>query len=59
MQQILQFLHDQSTPRSAEEVAAGTELARVTARRYLEFLPKKGEIQIDVQYGSVGRGGVK
>ena len=55
MQQILQFLHDQSTPRSAEEVAAGTGLARVTARRYLEFLQKKGEIQIEVQYGSVGR----
>jgi two-component system response regulator DctR len=55
MQQILEFLHDQSTPHSAEEVAAGTGLARVTARRYLEFLQKKGEIQIEVQYGSVGR----
>jgi two-component system response regulator DctR len=55
MLQILEFLHDQSSPLSAEEIAAGTGLARVTARRYLEFLQKKGEIQIEVQYGSVGR----
>jgi two-component system response regulator DctR len=55
MQQILQFLSDQAEPVSAEEVAAGTGLARVTVRRYLEFLQKKGDIQLEVQYGSVGR----
>lgn len=55
LQQILLFLAKQSEPLSAEEVAAGTGLARVTARRYLEYLQKKGHIQLEVQYGSIGR----
>lgn len=55
MQQILQFLDGQDEPLSSEEVATGTGLARVTVRRYLEFLEKKGAIVMDIQYGSVGR----
>jgi len=55
MQQILQFLARQAVPLSSEAVAEGTGLARVTVRRYLEYLEKKGEISIEVQYGSVGR----
>jgi two-component system, CitB family, response regulator DctR len=55
MQQILQFLEEQVIPLSSEEVAAGAGLARVTVRRYLEYLEKKGEIALEVQYGSVGR----
>lgn len=55
LQQILNFLAEQDHPVSAEEVAAGTGLARVTVRRYLEYLQKKGEIQLEVQYGSIGR----
>lgn len=55
LKQVLQFLDDQSVPLSSEEVAAGTGLARVTVRRYLEYLEKKGEIVMEIQYGSVGR----
>ncbi|MDQ0200446.1 response regulator [Neobacillus ginsengisoli] len=55
LQQILQFLAGQEIPLSSEEVATGTGLARVTVRRYLEYLEKKGDIVMDVQYGSVGR----
>jgi two-component system response regulator DctR len=55
LQQILQFLDGQDEPLSSEEVATGTGLARVTVRRYLEFLEKKGAIVMDIQYGSVGR----
>jgi two-component system, CitB family, response regulator DctR len=55
MQQILQFLAGQASPLSSEEVASGTGLARVTVRRYLEYLEKKGEIAMEIQYGSVGR----
>lgn len=55
LQQILLFLVKQKGALSAEEVAAGTGLARVTARRYLEYLQKKGHIQLEVQYGSIGR----
>lgn len=55
MQQILQFMKGQEEPLSSEEVAIGTGLARVTVRRYLEYLEKKGDIVMEIQYGSVGR----
>ncbi|MFC4769302.1 response regulator [Effusibacillus consociatus] len=55
LQQILQYLIEQKDPLSAEDVAAGTGLARVTVRRYLEYLQKKGIIQLEIQYGSIGR----
>jgi two-component system response regulator DctR len=55
LQQILYFLEGQKMPLSSEEVAAGTGLARVTVRRYLDYLEKKGDIVMDIQYGSVGR----
>jgi two-component system response regulator DctR len=55
LKQILQYLSEQTEPQSAEDVASGTGLARVTVRRYLEYLQKKGEIQMEVQYGSIGR----
>ncbi|WP_155591619.1 response regulator [Lysinibacillus cavernae] len=40
---------------SAEEVASGIGIARVTARRYLDYLEKQEEITMDVHYGGVGR----
>ena len=55
LQQILQFLEGQEVPLSSEEVATGTGLARVTVRRYLDYLEKKGDIVMEIQYGSVGR----
>ncbi len=54
MRQIIQFLKGQSEPLSAEEVAEGVGIARVTARRYLEYLEKTGDLRRDLQYG-VGR----
>ncbi|WP_282943632.1 response regulator [Paenibacillus sp. RC67] len=54
MRQIAQFLIQQSRPLSAEEVAEGVGIARVTARRYLEYLEKSGKVRLDLQYG-VGR----
>lgn len=55
LQQILQYLRKQSNSKSAEEVAEGIGIARVTARRYLEYLKEIDEIQLDIQYGGVGR----
>ena len=55
LQQILQFLKGQAEPLSSEDVAAGVGLARVTVRRYLDYLEKKGDIVMEIQYGSVGR----
>ncbi|MGF7035911.1 two-component system response regulator DctR [Paenibacillus mucilaginosus] len=54
MKQIVGFLSGQARPLSAEEVAEGVGIARVTARRYLDYLEKNGRVRLDLQYG-VGR----
>jgi two-component system, CitB family, response regulator DctR len=55
LQKIARYLRKQTEPVSAEEVAEGVGIARVTARRYLEYLEKKGVVTLDVQYGGIGR----
>ncbi|SEH42013.1 two-component system, CitB family, response regulator DctR [Halobacillus karajensis] len=55
LEQITHFLHQRGSSLSAEEVADGIGIARVTARRYLEYLQKIGEVEIEIQYGGVGR----
>ncbi|MDN9009014.1 response regulator [Brevibacillus laterosporus] len=55
MQQIKQFMVEQKQSMSAEEVAEHVGLARVTARRYLEYLERIQMVDRDVQYGGVGR----
>ncbi len=55
LKQIQSFLHNQSESKSAEEVAEGIGIARVTARRYLDYLVKNGNIHMDIQYGTIGR----
>jgi two-component system, CitB family, response regulator DctR len=55
LQKIVRYLRKQTEPVSAEEVAEGVGIARVTARRYLEYLEKKGVVTLDVQYGGIGR----
>lgn len=55
LKQIATFLQEQTESKSAEEVAEGVGMARVTARRYLEYLEKIGKIKLDMQYGGVGR----
>lgn len=52
---ILTFLSDQGEAVSAEDVAINVGIARVTARRYLEHLERDGRLEIDIQYGGVGR----
>ncbi|MFC7370302.1 response regulator [Fictibacillus iocasae] len=52
---IISFLDEQSEAVSAEDVAEGIGLARVTARRYLDHLEKIGKITIHITYGGVGR----
>lgn len=54
LRQIIQHLTQQAVPLSAEEVAEGVGIARVTARRYLDYLEKSGVVRLDLQYG-VGR----
>ncbi|MEH7155175.1 response regulator [Neobacillus drentensis] len=52
---IIDFISYEKEPVSAEEVAEGTGMARVTARRYLDFLEKEGKVKIHIHYGGVGR----
>lgn len=53
--QIVQFLQANRRPLSAEEVAEGVKLTRVTVRRYLEFLEHSGALKSEQKYGAVGR----
>ncbi|GIP39302.1 putative C4-dicarboxylate response regulator DctR [Paenibacillus sp. J31TS4] len=55
LRQIVAILRRSNTALSAEEVADGVGLARVTARRYLDYLEKNGRVKIDIRYGGVGR----
>ncbi|KGX89675.1 response regulator [Pontibacillus marinus] len=55
LNQISKYLDQQKEAKSAEDVAEGVGLARVTARRYLEYMKKIGHIKLDMQYGGVGR----
>ncbi|WP_434992023.1 response regulator [Arthrobacter sp. Ld5] len=48
-------LAGQGRGTSASEVAARLGMARVSARRYLEFLVARGQARIVPQYGSAGR----
>jgi len=53
--QITHFLQANRRPLSAEEVAEGVKLTRVTARRYLEFIEQRGVMKSELKYGTVGR----
>lgn len=55
LDKIIAYIRMQDNSVSAEEVANGVGLARVTARRYLDYLEKQQKVVIDIQYGSVGR----
>jgi two-component system, CitB family, response regulator DctR len=52
---ITEFISYEKSPVSAEEVAEKIGIARVTARRYLDYLEKEGKVKIHIQYGGVGR----
>lgn len=55
LQQVLYFLNKENRACSAEEVAEGIGLARVTARRYLDYLERIGKVRQESRYGTVGR----
>ncbi|MBP2627123.1 MAG: response regulator receiver and unknown domain protein [Firmicutes bacterium] len=52
---ITNYLLGCSEPISAEELASGVGISRVTCRRYLEYLVNEGQLQMDLCYVSVGR----
>ncbi|MCM3387952.1 response regulator [Ureibacillus chungkukjangi] len=55
LDKVLHFVKLSKEGVSADEVAAAIGVARVTARRYLDFLEKQSFIHVDVHYGGVGR----
>lgn len=55
LKEVISYMNNQIEPLSAGEVAHDIGIARVTARRYLDYLEKKGVIKLGVQYGGVGR----
>ncbi|MFJ7755481.1 response regulator [Peribacillus muralis] len=55
LEQVTKFIKTTPGSLSAEEVADGIGIARVTARRYLEYLHNEDVLLLDVQYGSIGR----
>ncbi|BAF59531.1 MAG: response regulator [Syntrophothermus sp.] len=55
LKQVFLYLLKEGVALSAEEVAEGVGLARVTARRYLDYMEKSGKVVLELQYGSVGR----
>lgn len=55
LEKVLQFIEGKPEGVSAEEVAQAIGVARVTARRYLDFMEKQKLIEMENVYGNVGR----
>lgn len=55
LERIRQYMDGGMLPATAEEIADSTGVARVTARRYLEYLVSTGEVETALEYGTVGR----
>lgn len=53
--QIINHVKSLDTAHSTEEIAAAVGLARVTVRRYLNYLHAKGEVEMELVYGTIGR----
>lgn len=55
LRQVLLYLVHLERPISASEVADGIGLARVTVRRYLDYLVQRGQLRVEQHYGAIGR----
>ncbi|WP_312123737.1 response regulator [Lysinibacillus boronitolerans] len=55
MKQILDYLTTYRVAITSEQLAQNVGMARVTVRKYLDFLANKGTVSIELQYGTVGR----
>ena len=55
LRQIIVYLQGVRFPVTAEHVAEGVRLTRVTVRRYLEYLEQCGLLAAELKYGTVGR----
>lgn len=55
LEQVRVYLNQNRGTYSAQEVAAGLGLSRITVRRYLEYLAAAGEAEVELEYATVGR----
>ncbi|MBU8877788.1 response regulator [Bacillus sp. FJAT-29790] len=55
MKQVLLGLVGEEIPITAEQLAQNVGMARVTVRKYLDFLASKEKVYIEMKYGNVGR----
>ncbi len=55
MKQIVLALVDVTDDVTAEQLSQKVGMARVTVRKYLDFLAMKGKVHIEMQYGNIGR----
>lgn len=55
MTQILKALIEYNEPITSEQLAQTLGMARVTVRRYLDYLANNDQVLINLQYGTVGR----
>ncbi len=52
---VIKAIHEAEGDRSADQIAAQIGVSRVTSRRYLEFLSRRGQVILAMRYGSSGR----
>ncbi|MDO7787759.1 cache domain-containing protein [Desulforamulus aquiferis] len=55
LNQILNYMKEKDCSLSASEIARAVKLTKVTVRRYLDFMERCGKVNVDMQYGPVGR----
>lgn len=55
MKQVYTGLKMEELPLTAEQLAQKVGMARVTVRKYLDYLSNEGKVHIELQYGNIGR----
>lgn len=55
LKQILAYLEKINHSKSAEEIGSEVGLARVTVRRYLNYLESTKKVEMELTYGTIGR----
>lgn len=55
LKEIVTFLKETGNEVTVKDVSGGISLSKVTVRRYLDYLEEHGLVDIEQEYGSVGR----
>lgn len=55
LNKVVDLMKNQKGTITASELSRKLSFTRITARRYLEYLVKQGEVKVKLKYGEVGR----